>query len=182
MIKFLLGVLCCSAVWAAPAAKPTCGNSYFSAPSAGWVSAEVSEDAALGVYTVELVSPKASQLSPAVIYLSYYAPGNSVYSGSAQFLKGLTGSMVGAKGASVKAPVPVKAGKYAATAIESEQVRFVPPDSPAAKEVSVKEKQLLVDDSSGKGFYVLHLFSAAKTYKDNLKVFNKVSAGFVKYK
>lgn len=182
MIKLLLGVLWCSAVWAAPAAKPVCGNSYFSAPSAGWSSSEVSEDAALGVYTVELVSPKANQLSPAVIYVSYYAPGNSVYSGAAQFLKGLTGSTVGAKGASVKMPVPAKAGKYAGTAIESEQVCFVPPDSPAAKEVPVKEKHLLIDDSSGKGFYVLHLFSAARTYKENLKAFNKVSAGFVKYK
>lgn len=58
----------------------------------------------------------------------------------------------------------------------------MPPNSPTAKEILIREKHVLVADSKGKGFYVLRLFAGDSAYQENLKVFDKVAASFKRLK
>ncbi|MDD4004002.1 MAG: hypothetical protein PHW69_02220 [Elusimicrobiaceae bacterium] len=182
MIKLLGAVLCSAVVLAGTAGFKTYKNGYFSTSVPGWTLSAVTEDEEFGVYSTELVSPDSTRLAPAMIYVSYYAPGNALYADIPGFIKGMGGGAVTVKGNSVKPAVRSKAGKYSAKAFESTQVKFIPPDSPDAKEVRIREKHVLVADSKKKGFYVLRLFAGGSVYEKNLKVFNEVVAGFVRLK
>ncbi len=157
-------------------------NAYFSIAAPAWDFSVSESDTEFGVYGITIFLPGTSQYSPAIIYVDYYAEDNDICSSIPDFIERMSSSPIQVKGNEVFAAHPSTAGKYPAQELESTQIRFVPPNSPAATQIFIREKHVLVADSENKGFYVLRLFSGQDHYEQNLAAFAQVLTGFVRLK
>lgn len=157
-------------------------NAYFSITASAADFSVNASDAEFGVYGIAMFLPGSSEYSPAIIYVDYYAEDNDICSSIPKFIENMSSSPIKVKGNEVFAAHPSTAGRYPAQELESTQIRFVPPNSPAATQIFIREKHVLVADSKNKGFYVLRLFSGQDGYEKNLTAFAQILAGFVRLK
>ncbi|MFA6583519.1 MAG: hypothetical protein WCS77_04405 [Elusimicrobiaceae bacterium] len=186
MLKIVL-LLCSAAVtFAGPAANDSKGyksykNEFFSAIVPNW---EVSEnyDADMGIFGVSLTSPDSSLEEPTVLYVDYYEKGNDIYATVDEFIAGVSSNPFELKGVGATKPEKVRAGQkgvYAARSFETTSFKFVPPDDPDAKKITVREKYILIPDSKGSGFYVLRLYSGDSGYAKSLLLLNALSDSII---
>ncbi|MCG2676857.1 WD40 repeat domain-containing protein [bacterium] len=129
------------------------------------------------VYGLEAVGPRTKEGVPVRITVNYYSRDNTLFKNSSEYVdRNSKESIIKIKGNKYS---PVKAitvsGRKAKT-FERETSIYLPPDTPWAREVRIKEKLVVV--SASEGFYVLRYYAQASVYEKYFTCFERVLKSF----
>ncbi|HNT96672.1 MAG TPA: hypothetical protein PKK31_00225 [Elusimicrobiales bacterium] len=135
-----------------------------------------------GIYGIELAAPKAGK-APAVIYVTYYAPGNADFKDKDDFVRRNSRNALGETKSPTETYGPVKKtvvgkAKAAAFTMVNEEKRFLYPESRSEESVVMKEMFYVVPAAKGGGFHVLHFSAAKADYGKYLPVFRRLADSF----
>lgn len=129
------------------------------------------------VYGVEAVGPGTEEGVPVRITVDYYSAGNTLFKSSGEYIDCN----------SKEGPIKIKGDKYGpvktitvsqreAKTFEKETSIYLPPDTPMAKEVRIKENIVVV--SASEGFYVLRYYAGASEYTEYSAIFEHTLKSF----
>ncbi len=129
------------------------------------------------VYGVEAVGPGTEEGVPVRITVDYYSASNTLFKSSSEYIDCN----------SKEGPIKIKGDKYGpvktitvsqhkAKTFERETSIYLPPDTPMAKEVRIKEKIVVV--SASEGFYVLRYYAGASEYTKYSAIFEHTLKSF----
>lgn len=135
-----------------------------------------------GIYGIELTAPGSGK-APAVIFVTYYAPGNADFRDKDDFIRRNSRNALGETKSPTETYGPVRktaVGKAKAPAFTmvNEEKRFLHPESKSEESVVMKEMFYVVPAAAEGGFHVLHFSAPRADYGRYLPVFRRLADSF----
>lgn len=157
---------------------------YFSCViPAGWkFTRDTSYEEEDGIYGIELAAPKSGK-APALIFVTYYAPGNADFKGHDEFLARNSKNALGETKSPTETYGPVKkavigSAKAKGFSMARERKRFLHPEGKSEESVVLRETIYVVPAAKKGGFHVLHFSAPKDDYGKYLPVFRRLADSF----
>ncbi len=129
------------------------------------------------IYGVEAVGPGTEGGVPVRITVDYYSPGNTLFKNSGEYIdRNSKESLIKIKGDKYGPVKTITVSQRKAKTFEKETSIYLPPDTPMAKEVRIKQKVIVLPASEG--FYVLRYYAGVREYPKYLTMFEHTVRSF----
>lgn len=159
-------------------------NNYFSCviPADWQFTRDASYEEEDGIYGIELAAPGSGR-APALIFVTYYAPGNADFKGHDDFLARNSKNSLGETKSPTETYGPVRkadVGKSKAKgfSLARERKRFLHPEGKSEESVVLRELLYVVPAAAKGGFHVLHFSAPGADYGKHLPVFRRLADSF----
>ena len=144
----------------------------------GWsINRSKISDEAEKVYGVWALGPRTKEGVAVMITVDYYSMDNTLFKSPAEFIKrNTTPGPIKIEGDRYSPVKTIKVANRNAKSFEKETSIFLPPNTPWAREIAIKEKKVVLPASEG--FYVLLYYAQASVYEKYFPWFERVLKSF----
>lgn len=131
------------------------------------------------IYGVEAVGPGPERGVPVRITVDYYSPNNTLFKNSGEYIdRNSKETLIKIKGDKYGPVKTITVSQRKAKTFEKETSIYLPPDTPIAKEVRIREKVIVLPASASEGFYVLRYYAGVREYPKYSAMFEHTVRSF----